>query len=95
MLDFKTRECILKQAKYKGVTDYFLSWLREWLNDQTLDAPAHYYLWAAASLSDFPYTQAQLDKCAMEAPGAAIEHAADLISSDVLQWCKDNRYHTP
>lgn len=97
-LTHASKEALLTHAKNRGVTLDFLNCMRECLsypNDAAFKLPAHYYLWAAASLKDFPYTQERLDKCAMESPGAAIAHAAHLITPELLQWCKDNQHHIP
>lgn len=94
-LDRASRERLLACAKKRGVTLDFLNCLREYLrhpDDAAHKLPAHYYLWAAGVLRDFPYTQAQLDRCATESPGAAIAHAAHLLTPDLLQWCKDNQH---
>lgn len=97
-LDHATKERLLVHVKSRGVTRYYLDCMREYLrhpDDVACQLPAHYYLWAAGSLSDFPYTQSQLDKCARVSPGTAIAHAAHLIAPKLLQWCKDNQHHIP
>ena len=87
----KTR--LLTDAKNRGVMADFLGWLREHLRGGPQDGPipAHYYLWAAGQLQDFPCDPKQLDRCVIASPRSAIAYAAHVLTPDQLAWCKDNR----